>query len=440
VQSASGTAPGSVSTGSSFDQILGLLAAPPNTGVEKPSLQHFRPPVAALRVPQAVGGGAGRTSPDSGPVGLAGLPLGTIGIALGGSILFAVLLVAAAPRLTPRRLHRLPELIAALPVGAVAVVTIVMLAPRWGALSSTAEPPAASTPPAVAHVAPLRAPGTLSPGVQLWQRLSAIEDNVARLETRLTVQTMLARQTGRDDLSVQPPRSRSADPQAAAQHTAGELELALEQEYQFYTATVQDPAAQQELVAAANTAAGGVSTVVTYNLKAVQTQLAQEAAITAAQHALPNVNGPAPTKLVVPMSGAISQPFGPSDLTIEPPLTFNGITYPHFHTGVDIAAPLDSPVVAAADGVVVIAGSSTDSNGHLVGYGNYVVIAHSGRMVTLYGHLDKLLVQAGQTVHAGDPVGLEGSTGYSTGPHLHFEVRIAGLLTDPMAYLSRGAR
>jgi murein DD-endopeptidase MepM/ murein hydrolase activator NlpD len=86
--------------------------------------------------------------------------------------------------------------------------------------------------------------------------------------------------------------------------------------------------------------------------------------------------------------------------------------------------------------LVVIAGSSTDTHGRLVGYGNYVVIAHAGRMVTLYGHLDKLLVHAGQAVRAGDVIGLEGSTGYSTGPHLHFEVRIAGLLTDPMSYLA----
>jgi murein DD-endopeptidase MepM/ murein hydrolase activator NlpD len=70
-----------------------------------------------------------------------------------------------------------------------------------------------------------------------------------------------------------------------------------------------------------------------------------------------------------------------------------------------------------------------------VGYGNYIVIAHAGRMITLYGHLDQLLVHVGQVVHAGQVIGLEGSTGNSTGPHLHFELHVAGLLTDPAKYL-----
>ncbi len=89
---------------------------------------------------------------------------------------------------------------------------------------------------------------------------------------------------------------------------------------------------------------------------------------------------------------------------------------------------------------MVIAGSSTDLQGNLVGYGNYIVIAHAGKMVTLYGHLDKLLVRPGQLVRAGDIIGLEGSTGNSTGPHLHFEVRVAGLLADPMRYLGTQLR
>ena len=104
-----------------------------------------------------------------------------------------------------------------------------------------------------------------------------------------------------------------------------------------------------------------------------------------------------------------------------------------------IAAPLDSQVHAAADGVVALAGAETDGSGHLVGYGNYVVIAHGGGMITLYGHLDRLLVQAGQAVHAGDPIGLEGSTGNSTGPHVHFEVRIGGAPVDPLSYLRPGS-
>lgn len=93
----------------------------------------------------------------------------------------------------------------------------------------------------------------------------------------------------------------------------------------------------------------------------------------------------------------------------------------------------------AAAGVVALAGAETDGQGHLVGFGNHAVIAHGRGMITLYGHLDKILVKAGQAVHAGDPIGLEGSTGNSTGAHGHFEVRVDGVPADPRAYLRPGA-
>jgi murein DD-endopeptidase MepM/ murein hydrolase activator NlpD len=63
------------------------------------------------------------------------------------------------------------------------------------------------------------------------------------------------------------------------------------------------------------------------------------------------------------------------------------------------------------------------------------VIAHGGTLDTIYGHLDQIGVSPGDTVHRGQQIGLEGSTGYSTGPHLHFEVHVAGRLVDPGAYL-----
>ncbi len=110
----------------------------------------------------------------------------------------------------------------------------------------------------------------------------------------------------------------------------------------------------------------------------------------------------------------ISQPFGPSTFWFEP--AYGG--YPHFHTGIDLVEPFGSPVYAADDGVVALVGSSSS------GYGNYVVIAHSGGLDTLYGHLSTALVKVGQTVTQGQPVGMEGSTGNSTGAHLHFELRI----------------
>lgn len=121
----------------------------------------------------------------------------------------------------------------------------------------------------------------------------------------------------------------------------------------------------------------------------------------------------------------ISQPFGPSPYTFEPP--FDG--YPHFHTGLDLARGLGAPILAAADGVVVVAGFSD------VGYGNHIIIAHAGGFLTLYGHLETMLVQPGATVKQGQLIGLMGSTGNSTGPHLHFEVRFNNTPTDPIPFL-----
>jgi murein DD-endopeptidase MepM/ murein hydrolase activator NlpD len=142
---------------------------------------------------------------------------------------------------------------------------------------------------------------------------------------------------------------------------------------------------------------------------------------------LPVGQNPTNLKLAWPMPGAVlTQPFGLSDLVLEPPLG----PYPHFHTGVDLAEPLGTPVLAAADGVVVAVSSGR------VGYGNYVVIAHGQGVETLYGHLEAYIVKAGDSVNRGQLIGLEGSSGFSTGPHLHFEVRINGQPTDPMLYLS----
>ena len=124
----------------------------------------------------------------------------------------------------------------------------------------------------------------------------------------------------------------------------------------------------------------------------------------------------------------ISQPFGPSTFWFEPPYG----SYAHFHTGIDMVEPFGSPVFAADDGVVALVGSSSS------GYGNYVVIAHSGGLNTLYGHLSTALVKVGQSVTQGTPVGLEGSTGNSTGAHLHFELRINQSPVNPAPYLPPG--
>ncbi len=99
------------------------------------------------------------------------------------------------------------------------------------------------------------------------------------------------------------------------------------------------------------------------------------------------------------------------------------------HTGIDLAVPTGTSIRAALPGTV------TRSKYNAGGYGYYAMIDHGGGLSTLYGHCSQLLVREGQTVEAGDIIALSGSTGRSTGPHLHFEVRVNGERTDPRSYL-----
>ncbi len=99
------------------------------------------------------------------------------------------------------------------------------------------------------------------------------------------------------------------------------------------------------------------------------------------------------------------------------------------HTGIDIPAPKGTSFLAANSGVVVKAGYNT-------AYGNMVMIDHGGGVSTLYAHGDKIMVTLGQTVNQGDVVLQVGETGYATGPHAHFEVRINGTPVDPLPYVT----
>ena len=98
------------------------------------------------------------------------------------------------------------------------------------------------------------------------------------------------------------------------------------------------------------------------------------------------------------------------------------------HAGVDIAAPTGSRVLASAEGVV----TATGRNG---GYGNFVEIRHPNGLRTFYAHLSRIETRVGTEVFAGQTVGRVGSTGYSTGPHLHFEVRRDGVQIDPLQFI-----
>jgi murein DD-endopeptidase MepM/ murein hydrolase activator NlpD len=202
---------------------------------------------------------------------------------------------------------------------------------------------------------------------------------------------------------------------------------------------------EQLVAAAAEAPVPEAREAVTYDISTVQTQLAQEQAIATAEARLQQMGALGGAQLeairhhqpfIVPELAPVTQPFGPTDLSLEPPLSYHGTFYPHFHTGLDLGGPLGMPIHAAADGVVLLATASLDDKGQLVGYGNYVVVAHPDGFVTLYGHLDALSVKPGELVRQGQIIGFEGSTGWSTGPHLHFEIRHNGEFMDPAGYLA----
>ncbi|MEV4654415.1 M23 family metallopeptidase [Micromonospora sp. NPDC049301] len=160
-----------------------------------------------------------------------------------------------------------------------------------------------------------------------------------------------------------------------------------------------------------------------------ETRLRQE--ISSRVRAVPALAAPARTVATVgggrlgrPLSGRLTSKYG---TRFDP--------YYHvwqLHSGVDLAAPTGTPILAAADGRVSRAG-------WYGGYGNYTCIDHGRadgqRLSTCYGHQSKLLVSRGQRVRAGQVIGLVGSTGASTGPHLHFEVRLGGRPVDPLPWI-----
>jgi murein DD-endopeptidase MepM/ murein hydrolase activator NlpD len=128
----------------------------------------------------------------------------------------------------------------------------------------------------------------------------------------------------------------------------------------------------------------------------------------------------ASTPTVWPVHGAVNSGFG-----IRPD-PFTG--QPAFHEGVDISTARSEPVLATADGIVLRSGWAGE-------YGKAIALAHGDRYETVYGHLEATLVAEGQKVHRGDRVGLVGSTGRSTAPHLHYEVRVDGHPVNPLEYI-----
>jgi murein DD-endopeptidase MepM/ murein hydrolase activator NlpD len=127
-----------------------------------------------------------------------------------------------------------------------------------------------------------------------------------------------------------------------------------------------------------------------------------------------SVGGASPSGYIWPVSGPVTSTFGPR--------------WGRMHEGIDIAAPSGAPIRSAAAGTVIYAG-------WLGGYGSLVVVDHGGGVSTAYAHMSSIASGTGQSVAQGQVIGYVGSTGHSTGPHLHFEVRINGQAVDPLRYL-----
>jgi murein DD-endopeptidase MepM/ murein hydrolase activator NlpD len=123
---------------------------------------------------------------------------------------------------------------------------------------------------------------------------------------------------------------------------------------------------------------------------------------------------PSSAGLVWPVSGPVTSPFG--------------WRWGRMHEGIDIGVGTGTPIKAAASGTVIYCGWES-------GYGNLTVIDHGGNLATAYGHQSSIAVACGQHVDQGQVIGAVGSTGHSTGPHLHFEVRVNGSPVDPLGYL-----
>src|SRR4051794_26710865 len=200
-------------------------------------------------------------------------------------------------------------------------------------------------------------------------------------------------------------RVAQADGESVSQSVSVAAELGLDTQSQAVAVDADDAARLEEMTASRT--AREAEQAAAAQAQAEADRLAAEAAAEAAR-----------PKAVVPVAGArLSSGFGARWGTL--------------HAGTDFAAPIGTPEYAAADGVVLEAGPAS-------GFGLAVYIQHDNGDVTVYGHMEQILVSPGQVVRAGDTIALLGNRGESTGPHLHFEVHVGGIngqKIDPLPWL-----
>jgi murein DD-endopeptidase MepM/ murein hydrolase activator NlpD len=207
--------------------------------------------------------------------------------------------------------------------------------------------------------------------------------------------------------------------QAALQKLREETNRLLAEQQTQYTTLARQEVHLQDLIAANEKAD-----------KQLDTEIERLARLQAQQGAIPSEYS---GSLSWPLRGTVTQEFGCTGFRLEPPLG----DCRHFHTGIDIAAPMYTPVRAAGDGVVLVAGPNPYDRSSRRAW--IVIIAHSSRLVTWYVHLDNRAhppaVRVGDHVSAGQVIGYVGLTGLTTGPHLHWAVKLDGVAVNPRLFL-----
>jgi len=246
----------------------------------------------------------------------------------------------------------------------------------------------------------------------LWQHVLDIH-RLGESERQLIATVTAEEQTVQDDVArISTAKTQQKQVVATLDGIVAQLDDALATRQQAQQQLLALQARDQQQLAANEAAA-----------KELNAQIAALQAQEAAALAAGGGNG----HFAWPETGPITQGFGCTTFPFEP--YDPNCSTKHFHSGIDIAAPCGNNVAAADSGIAHTYFSD-------VGYGNHIIIVHGNGWISVYGHMASFVVGDGQTVHRGQLIGYEGSTGNSTGCHLHFEVDLNNNPMNPLAYLS----
>ncbi|HEX2236703.1 MAG TPA: peptidoglycan DD-metalloendopeptidase family protein [Actinomycetota bacterium] len=250
--------------------------------------------------------------------------------------------------------------------------------------------------------------------------LADVVDRFAYLESALDADATLLEEIGRLEAEVEAKRAEAERRRVRIAADKMDLERRRARLDRVRDERADALAAQRAAIARKESILGRVRSR-QGELRRVRRRLAEESArieaVLAAQAA--GYSLPPGGQLAWPAAGPVTSGFGYRDHPI-----LDGV---RLHTGIDIGAPYGAPVWAAAAGTVVYVGTMS-------GYGNVVIVDHGG-LATTYNHLSAATVSSGQAVVRGQEIASVGCTGYCTGPHLHFEVRVDGAPVDPLPYL-----